>query len=509
MEKQLSTLKSPDGLSSDAKLSKLKETPVAGTKSESRETGTDTQGAPVTYITTTERFKASAAFDQQILLNPGTDVIYPGSVLLGHTIASGTYREVTKGKKNPISLSYDLTNIKSDRGRAGKVTGTIVPSLSNYRVLHNQIMGQTLGKASTTYSFEETSVTSESDFGVKFNFGVGFNSGIVETRVKTGFDFSRGSKKNKYMVRFMETFYTVDVDQGKDTFLFESFDVKDFQGYRPVYVASVAYGRLAYLTIESDESWDKLKSDLDIAVDASIYGQYDAKVEVAVNNLKRNSKINITVIGGSTVAVNLDGFLNMLKNDTFSKDNPGKIIAYKLRFVDDNSVANTIYNDEYTLTKTVEQIGKGIDVTFTLYKMKTNANDGAGKAMELFGNLEVADDISKNKKSLWSFSKSSPHKAKEKDNNIVQNTSVSFRVPNDNARFDLFLSLAEKEKTNSDPFTDANEQIAGNSAKTFLLSSLEDGKDIVIKSYAISKKKKIIQSEWIEYYIRVNKKYEF
>ena len=151
----------------------------------------------------------------------------------------------------------------------------------------------------------------------------------------------------------------------------------------------------------------------------------------------------------------------------------------------------------------------GHDTTFTLYRIRTNANDGAGKHMELFGNLEIADDISKNKKSLWSYSKSSPQKVKEKNDNIVQNSAVTFRVPNENAKFDLYLNLSEKDDTNADRFTDASEQIEGNTAKTIMLNSVEDGKDIIIKSYAIGKKKRIIRSEWIEYYIRVNKKYQY
>ncbi len=504
---QLYALENPDGLDSDAKPSKLKETPLTDAKEESRVQGKTVDGRPVTYITTTQKFKASAAFDQQILLNPGTDVIYPGSVLLGHTISDGKYKEITRGKKRPITLSYDLTNIKNDKGKSGKVTGNITPSLSNYRNLHNEILGQNLGKASTTYSFEETTVSSESDFNIKFNFGVGFNSGVVETKVKTGFDFAKGSKKYKYMVKFMETFYTVDVDQGKDTFLYESFDIKDFQGYRPIYVASVAYGRLAYLTIESDETWDKVKADLDVAVDASMYGQYDAKFESSVNNLKQNSKINITVIGGSAVAVNLDGFLNMLKTDSFSKDNPGKIIAYKLRFVDDNSIANTVYNDEYTVTKTVEQLGKGIATTFTLYKIKLNANDGAGKGMELYGNLEISDGATG--KSLWSYSRSKPHKVNEKGE-ISLNSPASYTFSNDSASIGVKLELLEKDSgSNADKFTNALGQTQGNEAKSYMLNSLEEGKDIVIKSYAIGKKNKIKSSEWVEFYIRVNKKYEY
>lgn len=301
----------------------------------------------------------------------------------------------------------------------------------------------------------------------------------------------------------------MDVDQGKDTFLYEKFNINDFKGYRPVYVSSIAYGRLAYLTIESEETWDKIKNDLSVAAAIKTGTDIKGDFSTAVNNIKKAGQMNITIIGSTNVVTNLEGFIEELAKGRFSKKNPGQIVAYKLRFVDDNSIANTVYNDEYTVTRTVEQIGKGIDVTFTLYRIKTNANDGAGKAMELYGNFEIADDISKNKKSLWSYSKSAPHKVKEKDDNIALNSSVTYRVPNENSKFELYLNLLEKDDTNSDLFTDANEQTGGNTVKTIMLNSLQDGKDIVLKSYAIGKKNKIIRSEWIEYYIRVNKKYQY
>lgn len=504
---QLADLKKPNGIDADAKPEKLSETPVTEAKEVSRTQGKTTDGMPVTYITTSQKFKASAAFDQQILLNPSTDVIYPGSVLLGHTISKGTYQEITKGKKVPVTISYDLSNIKTDAGKAGVVTGKIVPSLSNYRNLHNQIMSQKLGKNATTYSFEATEVYSESDFSVKFNFGVGFNSGIVETNIKSGFEFGKGSKKHKYMVKFMETFYTVDIDQGNGTFLYESFNINDFQGYRPVYVSSIAYGRLAYLTIESDETWNEIKSNLEVAVDASLYGKYEGDFSTAVKNLTKNSKINITVIGGSSVAVSLDSFMDMLKNGGFSSKNTGKIIAYKLRFVDDNAVANTVYNDEYTVVKTVEQIGKGIETVFTLYKIKTNANDGNGKTLELYGNLEISDGTSKN--SFWSLPRSARKKYDERGD-AAENAVVKYVVPNENTSFDLYLQLFEADGSASDDdrFTNAMESVEGNMAKKIVVSNLEDGKDIVIRSYAIKKgkAKKVINSEWIEFYIRVSKK---
>lgn len=510
---QLANLNQPKGVDSEAKADKLTESPVNAPKEEAKTYGKTPAGVPVTYITTTQKFKASAAFDQQVLLNPGTDVIYPGSVLLGHTISSGTYQEVTKGIKKPVTISYDLTNIKkisskTNKLKDGKVSGTIIPTASNFRELHNKIMGQELGSASTTYSFEETSVSNESDFSIKFNFGVGFKTGIVESQVKTGFDFGKGSKKNKYMVKFMETFYTVDVSQGNDTFLYESFNIKDFKGYRPVYVASVAYGRLAYLTIETDESWENIKSNLNIVVDAGLYGKYEGEVGTAINSLNKSSKINITVIGGGAVATSLDSFMKMLKNNGFSKKNPGKIIAYKLRFVDDNSVANTVYNDEYTLTKTVEQLGRGIDTTFTLYKIKTNSKDKGGKALEIYGNLEINDGTTP--KSFWSFPRKYFKKYKDRGE-TTENTAIKYTVPNDNATFNITLTLADANSGGAKKdtiYTDAAGNLAGNSPKQIMLNNFKDGQEIVIRAYSteVKKKQRVKKNnEWIEFYIRVNK----
>jgi len=507
--KQLAALKKPKGIDSDAKPATLKEAPASEAKEESRTTGSTTDGAPVTYITTTQKFKASAAFDQQILLNPSTDVIYPGSVLLGHTISSGTYQEVTKGTKRPITISYDLTNIKTANGQAGKVTGSIIPSLSNYRTLHSKITNQNLGKISTTYSFEATEVYTESDFGVKFNFGVGFNSGIVETNIKSGFEFSKGSKKRKYMVKFMETFYTVDVDQGNGTFLYDSFNIQDFKGYRPVYVSSIAYGRLAYLTIESDQSWNSIKANLEAEVDAKVYGKYNADLSTENNKKEGTDKINVTIIGGDSgnIVTDLPGFMETLKTGGFSAKNTGKIIAYKLRFVDDNSVANTVYNDEYTLVKTVEQIGKGIETSFTLYKIKTNANDGNGKTLELYGNLEMTDGKTTN--SFWSLPRSARKKYAERGD-AAESAVVKYVVPNENTSYDLTLQLFEADGTASDDdkFTNAAGTVEGNIAKKIMVSDLKDGQDLVIRTYAIKKgkAKKIINNEWVEFYIKVSKK---
>lgn len=163
-------------------------------------------GTPVTYRFTTKRFQASAAYDTQILLNPSSDVIYPGAVILGHTIEDGSYVEVTKGVKREVTMSFDLSGVTGAGGAPGIVSGNIVPSLASYRELRNTILSQTIPKQSSIYSFEMIEIDDESELDLKLKAGVTYSGPAYELQIKGGFDFSRSNTKKKTLVRFMQTF---------------------------------------------------------------------------------------------------------------------------------------------------------------------------------------------------------------------------------------------------------------------------------------------------------------
>lgn len=508
LKKQLKDLKTVSVLkASKAEETVIKEQSEPKTESVKQEIE---NGIPVTYVTTTQRFKASAAFDQQILLNPSSDVIYPGSVLFAHTIEDGSYKEIYNGEKRPIGVSYDLTGVKQASGETvGVVSGTIIPTRSNFVKLHNSIMSQNITGKSSTYSFEETTVTDESEFGVKFNLGVGYSSPAIETKVKAGFDFKKSTKKYKHMIKFMETFYTVDVDQGGETFLYKSFNVADFNGYRPVYVASIAYGRLAYLTIESDEDLQTVKATIDAAVDAKVSGTtYEGDFETEYNTFKKNNKINITVIGGSVVSTTLDGFMDMLKNDSFSVRNPGKIVAYKLRFVDDNTIANTIYNSEYTVRQTTPMKGDGVDVTFTLTGIEVTAKDGNGKSLELYGSCDIS--LGDKKRNLWNKTRKGQWKTTSPSTHNM-NTSVTYSIPNDQVQFDANVYMREADGGSGggdDYFTNlmgSNKEIM---SKAYQLSNYKDGDLLELKVYQMKGGRTVLPNEWVKFTVRINKKYK-
>ena len=48
-------------------------------------------GIPGYWVSKTKKYTISQAFDETILLDPTTDIIYPGCALKGNSIGDGTY----------------------------------------------------------------------------------------------------------------------------------------------------------------------------------------------------------------------------------------------------------------------------------------------------------------------------------------------------------------------------------------------------------------------------------
>ncbi|MDZ7635847.1 MAG: thiol-activated cytolysin family protein [Bacteroidales bacterium] len=77
----------------------------------------------------------AAGYDEQIVLNPQTDVIYPGALVKGESILDGTYTLIPADRM-PITISTSLTG-------SGRVSVTVDnPKLSTIREAINNLMNQ-------------------------------------------------------------------------------------------------------------------------------------------------------------------------------------------------------------------------------------------------------------------------------------------------------------------------------------------------------------------------------
>ena len=334
----------------------------------------NSQGMVVKYVEKEVEYDISAAFDDTLLLDPSQNSIYPGSVLRGDSLDRDSYQEIIEGNKRKAVISFDLQGVKDKEGKDGKpgiTSGEIFPDLASYRDLRNRILSQSITyHASANLSYEEIEITNEKSLETQLKLGIGFGAAGIKSKIAGGFKFKNGEQKERRLIKFVETFYTVDVNQNPAP-LMVNIPREAIGDKMPVYVSSVSYGRIAYLTIESDQNKSELKTNIDAVFKATTTNNAEADIDLAIKKLEKGTTIKINIIGGGSEAVtDLKQFQKYVVKEGFSAKNPGQIIKYQLRFLDDNAIAYIKYGEKYKTVERSEIPTKGYKVTATVKNIK-------------------------------------------------------------------------------------------------------------------------------------------
>ena len=363
----------------------------------------------VKYVDKEIEYDLSAAFDDNLLLDPAQNSIYPGAVLRGDTIEKEGYQEITEGNKRKAVISFDLQGVKDKEGKDGKTgitSGEIIPNLAAYRELRNKILSQSITyHASAHLSYEDIEIKNEKGLEAQLKIGVGFGAAGIKSKIAAGFKFKKGEQKERRLIKFVETFYTVDVNQEAAPLMINI--PREAVGNRmPVYVSSVSYGRIAYLTIESDQKKSELKANLDTVFKATTTNNADVDIDTAIKNLEHGTTIKIHIIGGGSEAVtDLKKFQHYIVKEGFSAKNPGHIIKYQLRFLDDNATAYIKYSEKYKTVERTEIPTKGHKVTATVTNIKYTGHD----SMDAIGTIDM-QPLAKDtlRKTIFNYSNTEP-----------------------------------------------------------------------------------------------------
>ena len=87
-----------------------------------------------------KRYKAAPGYDELFLMDPITDVIYPGAIIKGEIIPTGEYIPIIADRK-PVTISVSLQEI------AGSPSTVDEPKLSTVREALNNILRGSGGSA--------------------------------------------------------------------------------------------------------------------------------------------------------------------------------------------------------------------------------------------------------------------------------------------------------------------------------------------------------------------------
>ncbi len=327
----------------------------------------------------TAYYKAAPGFDEMLSLDPTTDVIYPGALVKGESIPTGEYLPIV-ANRDSITLSISLQNIAGS-----PVVKVGDPKLSTIRAGIKKILDQEVtGATAAKVNYEISQVYSKE----QLNLAIGANYRSAGAKVSSSFDFSSTTYHNRFVLKFLQVYYTIDMDLPSDpSELFTSLpDINTLGSTSPVYVSTVTYGRMILYTVETNYSRTEIKAAFDASF-ASGGGSIDADYEKVL----AESNIKALIIGGSgddaaqTVSGPSDVYEYISSGGNYSKDSPGAPLSYKLRFLKDNAVARVVLSSEYFV--------RTCDIAYPIYRIElksitcVSCQDGNGSAGEVYGHI--------------------------------------------------------------------------------------------------------------------------
>lgn len=332
------------------------------------------------YVYTIDYYSVAAGYDEQIVLNPQTDAIFPGALIKGESVLDGSY-VLIPAKRRPITISTSLTG-------SGDVSVTVDdPKLSTIRTAINNLMNQEYHVPPANLGFTMEQAYSEQQ--LKLSLRSSYSSGFVD--VAGGFDYSNKKIRTRLVAKFIQSYYTLDMDMpSSPADLFDGeVNTALFGTHMPMYVSTVTYGRMALFTIESELEETQVKAFLE-----GSYLNIDASASTEFESLMASSSMKVYVLGGSgsDAAQTVDGFeafkAYIKDGGNFSNESPGAPISYKLRYIRDNTIGKIVFAASYPIRTAIPRTDNLVfDVKVRLYSFQTGVND-AGNACELRGKIE-------------------------------------------------------------------------------------------------------------------------
>jgi len=310
----------------------------------------------------------SSSNSEFFLLDPTTDVIYPGAMLDGNTITTGEYVPIVADRA-PLTFSVSLPTTN----QTSPVATVDNPKLSSVRRAVNDLFNDMEIESTPAYMSLSKKQTYSKN-GLSRSIGVSY--GDPQKSLGGTVTFEEGEETNKVVIKFIQKYYTIDVDypqRPSDWFMEDTPmpDASTIGEVSPVYVSSVTYGRMALITIESSESYDNIISTIDASLsavpkEASEYSGDDVpstEIEASFSDEQKKIfnefKMDMLIIGGSATnaadmmsisgisdyAEKMSSFIS--EGAEWSPESPGVMLAYKLRHLSTNGIANVVLADSY------------------------------------------------------------------------------------------------------------------------------------------------------------------
>ncbi|MDC8004205.1 thiol-activated cytolysin family protein [Aureisphaera galaxeae] len=316
-------------------------------------------------------YSLESNFDDVAILRPTNGIIYPGALVVGNQGLLDGAPDPFAVSRAPATLRLDLPGIGTngnitidDPARNSEVQAGIDEALEWWN--DNSYEEGYVNAANSTYQ----AATSYSS--TQLSLDIGLNAEWATGAIASQFEYESNTERRVASMVFKQVFYTVTMDTpqspgsvfGSGTSLSQVEAIMTASN-PPAYVASVSYGRIIMVRMETTNMDTSVSLDAVLEYSSGL-NNGTGEINATYDQVLRESTLNIITIGGNaevaTSAVeasNIEdgpGGLNYIitgDNAVYSRDNPGVPIAYSIRYLKDNSLAKMGYTTDYR----IEQCG--------------------------------------------------------------------------------------------------------------------------------------------------------
>lgn len=310
-----------------------------------------------------ETYNAATNPEEFVMFDPNASVLWPGALVQGNSIASGIPSIIPIGDTYRLPGRVTLSILSGDgRGTANKFYRNPAMTKSDVTQAMNEILAGYSGGTPGQYAYSKSIVNSSSQ--IQFDLAMGYAGPVNKIDGKLSVDWSQ--EKSRVVVKLNQKFFSMAYDdpQGIAGIFEPSIRYNDLSPYCGVgnplcYISSVTYGRTFVLLYESDMSQLDLAATLDYTYNGVVATGY-AAAELKTKFTNQSITVKSFQLGGDP-AKGLEASLDplnpkairdfMVEGAKFSKDNPGEIISYTIKYLKDASLVRMNSAMEYTVTQ--------------------------------------------------------------------------------------------------------------------------------------------------------------
>jgi thiol-activated cytolysin len=286
------------------------------------------------YRCVTQPRSETKSYDSIVALAANSSTLWPGALVRGDSVATGQFTPIAI-ERAPLTLSVSLENLDGKRSKT-----MASPTLSAFREAIGEILEADLTGATAANIFSEIEIVHSRQ---QLALALGAESSWPGdfARIAGSFDFASEETRSRLVVRFVQAYYTVDIDPPSrpSAFFADSVTLDDLEQVMtdsspPAYVSSITYGRMVVFTVESSYSDKEMKSALEFAYRGGT--DVSGDVSLTYGEMLSSSKITAFIVGGSgeDAVQAIDSFEALSEyikgGGSYSKDSPGAPIGYKL-----------------------------------------------------------------------------------------------------------------------------------------------------------------------------------